>query len=369
MTEQFNYLPARLIVSDTTGEDPNLAEALDFNFDATSNEVYIGRAPGNHIQLNNGAVSGQHVRLLRSGGEYFLHELESRNGTSVNGERVASGSRKLLRDGDLLQVVHYNIEFHANLLAGLHNQTTDNTTQFALSMLQSGVGGTSGVEETPPQIFVTNGEEQGLHAPLPTSYSEIRIGRSRSCQLPINDENISREHCLVRRDGNRVYIRDLNSRNGVMLNGKRLPPNADMPLRDRDEFMLGTIAFVLSSPQTADEDAAERETERRAAEAAKEEHVPIQRPSMPLPSELSEEPAPEEPENMMDDGPSMESDSSSPEENNEDSDAEDELTGEESERPPMQMNSGLTPVQKLTIAAVVVILLTIVILLILALLS
>ncbi len=62
--------------------------------------VTIGRAPDNGIQLNDPSVSGKHAQLVAAGDTYQLVDLDSTNGTIVNGNAV---TRVTLRPGDLIR--------------------------------------------------------------------------------------------------------------------------------------------------------------------------------------------------------------------------------------------------------------------------
>lgn len=68
----------------------------------------LGRSHRADIQLLDHAVSRQHCRLERESEGYVLTDLESLNGTYVNGERV---SRVLLKDGDRIQVGASTLKF------------------------------------------------------------------------------------------------------------------------------------------------------------------------------------------------------------------------------------------------------------------
>jgi hypothetical protein len=57
-------------------------------FDTTA--ITIGRAPGNDIRLDNPAVSSLHARIVRRAAGYVLEDLQSTNGTYLNGRRVTS---------------------------------------------------------------------------------------------------------------------------------------------------------------------------------------------------------------------------------------------------------------------------------------
>lgn len=62
----------------------------------------LGRAPSNTIAIADGSVSSQHARILRTPEGFVLEDLQSRNGTFVNGEQVAD--KRLLADGDLIRL-------------------------------------------------------------------------------------------------------------------------------------------------------------------------------------------------------------------------------------------------------------------------
>ena len=65
-------------------------------------EQTIGRLPTNSICLPDGSVSSNHARILRSAEGFVLEDLQSRNGTFVNGEKVEG--KRLLADGDLIRL-------------------------------------------------------------------------------------------------------------------------------------------------------------------------------------------------------------------------------------------------------------------------
>ncbi|MHB8986014.1 MAG: FhaA domain-containing protein [Eubacteriales bacterium] len=62
----------------------------------------IGRSPGCDIVLNDSAISRRHARMDRQGGTYYVDDLDSTNGTSVNGAKIAGSVR--LSPGDEITV-------------------------------------------------------------------------------------------------------------------------------------------------------------------------------------------------------------------------------------------------------------------------
>jgi hypothetical protein len=62
----------------------------------------LGRASSNTIAIADGSVSSQHARIVRTPEGFVLEDLQSRNGTFVNGEQVTD--KRLLTDGDLIRL-------------------------------------------------------------------------------------------------------------------------------------------------------------------------------------------------------------------------------------------------------------------------
>lgn len=70
-------------------------------FEALQPPVTIGREEGNSIQLNDDRVSRFHVKIQEDHARLVLTDLESTNGTKVNGEDI---QLRILRAGDMITV-------------------------------------------------------------------------------------------------------------------------------------------------------------------------------------------------------------------------------------------------------------------------
>jgi hypothetical protein len=71
------------------------------------------------------------------------------------------------------------------------------------------------------------------------------IGRSRSCDVVLDDANVSRRHAEVRPRGGAWTIADLGSTNGVTVNGARLERPHTLRPGDRIEIGTTTLTFEL----------------------------------------------------------------------------------------------------------------------------
>lgn len=74
----------------------------------TGDSKTIGREPGNDVVVENLLVSGYHARIDQAGKEYVLTDLQSKNGTFVNGERVTSTK---LKNGDQILIGKHTLVF------------------------------------------------------------------------------------------------------------------------------------------------------------------------------------------------------------------------------------------------------------------
>jgi serine phosphatase RsbU (regulator of sigma subunit) len=86
------------------------APATRFAIDG--DRAVIGRSADCEIPLDVAAVSRRHAAVLRANGRFFVEDLESRNGTFLNEQRIAE--RMPLRDGDELLICGQTIRFHSD---------------------------------------------------------------------------------------------------------------------------------------------------------------------------------------------------------------------------------------------------------------
>ena len=70
------------------------------------------------------------------------------------------------------------------------------------------------------------------------SGSRILLGRSRECDIQLDDPNTSRRHAEVRREGDAWVVADLGSTNGIKVNGSRV---SEAELHPGDEVTLGLV--------------------------------------------------------------------------------------------------------------------------------
>src|SRR4029079_823658 len=77
------------------------------------------------------------------------------------------------------------------------------------------------------------------------------IGRREDCDLRIPLGDVSRKHCRILRDGERLKLEDLVSSNGTFLNAHRVQ---EALLSPGDSIQVGPVVFVLQIDGEPDDD-------------------------------------------------------------------------------------------------------------------
>ncbi len=91
-----------------------------------------------------------------------------------------------------------------------------------------------------PRLLVIAGPSKDSVIPLPDG--EATIGRDPTSAVPVIDPSVSRKHCVLRREDTRFQIKDLESRNGTLVNGVAIK---DHWLRHGDEIATGDSVFLF----------------------------------------------------------------------------------------------------------------------------
>ena len=88
-------------------------------------------------------------------------------------------------------------------------------------------------------LFRKDGTQKVFHLPSKVTV----IGRRHNCDLCIPLMSVSKKHCQINFDGGVLKVRDLGSRNGTVLNGKRIEGEAQ--IKAGDTLTIGPVSFVF----------------------------------------------------------------------------------------------------------------------------
>ena len=92
----------------------------------------------------------------------------------------------------------------------------------------------------PPRLLALSGPLKDSTIPLPAG--EVTLGREPMNAVPVIDPSVSRRHCQLQHSDGRFQIKDLDSRNGTVVNGVAVKEHW---LRHGDEIAIGDSIFLF----------------------------------------------------------------------------------------------------------------------------
>ena len=240
------------------GRGPTAERTIEIADDVS--EIRIGRRPDLEMPLPFTVLSGVHARLARGQGSseraWTVEDLGSRNGTYVGEQRLSPGEKRPLNPGMQFSLAHVDIVFEGAALPASGGEGTATIARRLVADLFS-----AGAPASAPTVVVVSGAPNKGVLRLEERDRRYVIGRVESCDLRLAVEEISREHAVLTRKWNGVFLNDLGSKNGVRLNGSVV---GEQRVRDGDLIQIGPVALRLFDP----EDRYLREFEGRAEAAA-----------------------------------------------------------------------------------------------------
>ena len=172
----------------------------------------IGRDPQCDLHLDNRALSRRHAVIEKRGAAVWVRDLESQNGTFVNGTRIADP--QALNGGDWIEVGRYQVR----------------------------IDGVEAARQDTPVLTLTGPE--GTHR-FAMIGEEVILGRAPSCDIAIGHKSISRRHMRIAIEHDHFIAEDLGSQNGSRINNKRINGPTAFRLGDKIQMSEFTIEVGL----------------------------------------------------------------------------------------------------------------------------
>lgn len=200
------------------------------------------------IDIDERFISREHSRIeVRNISELWVVDLDSTNGTFVNGEQINS---KKLNDGDTITLgtksIHkIQIEFltpsemnqeersYTEHINSNKNTTTNPKREYLASDI----------------INVLDPNSTGDLASMLRFKPEITIGRSKECDIQLEQLTVTRKHAvLMKKPDGSFIIKDLGSKNGTFVNGRRIRAHVEIEISKADNINIGAYKFRLGKP-------------------------------------------------------------------------------------------------------------------------
>jgi pSer/pThr/pTyr-binding forkhead associated (FHA) protein len=83
---------------------------------------------------------------------------------------------------------------------------------------------------------------QGRRIPL---VGRITLGRDKDNDIVLEDRLVSRHHAVIQKIGEEYFLEDLDSTNGTLVNGQRVPPRLFVRLSLTDTVLIGRTELSL----------------------------------------------------------------------------------------------------------------------------
>ena len=237
-------------------------------------ELKVGREAGNDVVLPEGGLSRNHCRFYEDGGQIWVEDFNSSNGTFVDGQRI--GEPTPLEAGQEILVANIQVQLSAaaaktvtprRQASGVRKAagSSARTGQMpavkrngSTALAKRGTSGSSPArrgnsDEAEPGALAqpaARGTLKGMTGPwagkrFALSKMVSVVGRVEGNEVVIDDDSVSRRHAEVRKSGPGYAVRDLNSANGTYVNGERV---TEAPLRPGDVVKFGVVEFTYSGP-------------------------------------------------------------------------------------------------------------------------
>lgn len=179
---------------------------------AIGDEATVGSGRENTIVLASATISRHHARISHDAEreQYLIEDLGSRNGTRVNGEPVHQPERL-----DDLSVITF-AKAHDFIFQRLREDQLSAAIEAAPPAAAPGS----------PGIYLEVELLDGARARFDLIEGPNAIGRSRSCEVTIDNGQLSRRHALLIVTEGKVVVRDLQTTNHTYVDDKKISGEA-----------------------------------------------------------------------------------------------------------------------------------------------
>ena len=198
----------------------------------TKDKTTLGRRPYNDIVIDNLAVSGEHAVLQMTAGEVYLEDLNSTNGSYLNGTAV---KKQQLQNGDTIEIGKYKIKFVADPAGNNFDKTMVIKARPAAPYQPPSAGGT-------PSGFATVTGSDSLEMSTLQASIKVLSGAASGREVPltkvvttIGKPGVAVAAITRRKQG--FVVHHVEGAGNPMLNGAPIS-EAPMPLKNGDVIEL-----------------------------------------------------------------------------------------------------------------------------------
>ncbi len=203
----------------------------------TGKQITIGRLPDNDIVIDNLSVSRKHAVIHAWKSGYHIKDLESKNHTFLNGQKVESEE---LSSGDVITIGKYQIHFQIPASDEIPNDSLDQTMiipGFHSSAGRKEAADPRGGNGAPPRLYRRSDQEEFI---LDSDRTVIGKGSDSNIRLGgVFSPKITAE---IKKCESDFVIRKTSGRKDLSINGERM---TEKVLEEEDLILIGSEEFVF----------------------------------------------------------------------------------------------------------------------------
>jgi len=207
--------------------------------------IVIGRGEGCEIRLPDPSVSHRHASIRQRGSDYVVVDEGSTNGTFVGPVRLSPQAPRMLKSGELLRIGRIWLEVTIEAVPPTDDAPLA-TRELALALVSSALAAQG--EAAAVKLLVQAGPDAGRELALGELGRAYVIGRGQGLDLTLSDADASRRHVEVGRRGQHLWVKDLGSKNGALLDGTLLKPNKETIWPRGKQVTLGATVLGFDDP-------------------------------------------------------------------------------------------------------------------------
>ncbi len=106
-----------------------------------------------------------------------------------------------------------------------------------------------------PDIILRYGQVDSEFQDFSVNKEDILIGRATECDIYLEDQQVSRFHASLKVTADGIWLLDMDSKNGTLIDDKPIPPNRRVSLQSERSFSVGSYIFKIVLPRAASADA------------------------------------------------------------------------------------------------------------------
>ncbi|EXI74300.1 MAG TPA: FHA domain-containing protein [Candidatus Accumulibacter phosphatis] len=204
--------------------------------------VSIGRKAHNDIQIDNMAISGEHAAVVTILNDSFLEDLNSTNGTLVNGQSVR---KHFLKDGDVIELGKYKMKYLAEAVSPVEEAEAERSAPFRFESV-SVVG--SGGAATPSTASLTGVETANLPAAAIRLLSGSNAGHQLQLTKTLTSLGRPGQVAVIARRPQGYFLSHVEGAGFPLLNGQAIDSSARrLENHDLIEIAGVKMEFVLKT--------------------------------------------------------------------------------------------------------------------------